>query len=547
MDEEEMQSANEVASGTFWGLVGNGALKVISFLYVIYIARVVSQNEIGLFYFAISILGLFGAWKTLGLPVALTRYIPYFESRGEHGKARSLFKCTLAINIATGVLVCGLFWFGADAAGQAYQSPGLPEALRLIALVAILDNVFTTGTSFLQGRADIKSMQLAINAQTLFKFIFTITAFTMFGANLATLTLAYLASYAAAIIVSSGMVYGVYSRIPKGGAELSRHELLHEIAPFGIMLTIVSILWTVVSYSDRVVLGFFLPSENLSVAMAIYSMAIALAFNIMVFPATVGGIFMPIISRMVGKEDHAGIRRTMATAHRWVLFITLPFAAVMIAFSGEMLAVFYGSQYESGAQVMVIFCIGLLFSVFSYIISLTLAGMRMVALEFKIALLVLTVNIALCFALIPAYGVNGAALSSAASFVLSAAVFVHYGKKIAGYAVPAEIYKICAAGTITCALLFAAKSEAMAAAAAIPIIGGPDISPYASKVAYLLLLGAVTAIAFGVFAVISLFAKCFGEEDILVMKQAAARIRMPKGILAMAEKIIAYGIPGNGR
>jgi O-antigen/teichoic acid export membrane protein len=338
-------------------------------------------------------------------------------------------------------------------------------------------------------------------------------------------------------------VYRRFSDIPSWGGALSNRELLHDIVPFGFMLTIVSVLWTIVSYSDRVVLGFFLPPESANELMAVYSMAISLSLNVMVFPATVGGIFMPTISRLVGGRRYGEIRRTMATAQRWVLFITLPFVAVMIAFSREMLSVFYGSQYGGGSAVMAIFCIGLLFSAFSYVISLTLAGMRLVALEFKIALLVVALNVALCFLLIPPFGTDGAAVAAAASFAVSAALFVHYGKKMAGYSVPAEVYKICAAGVLTCALLFAMKPMAASAAAAMPQFGGPAMAPYTAKIAYLLLLGGVTALAAGAFAALSLFAKCFGREDISVMKQAAAKVRMPKGVLSVAERIILYGIP----
>ncbi len=542
-EEENFQNASEVASGTFWSLLGNGALKIISFLYTIYVARSVSQNDVGLFYLAISIIGLFGAWKTLGLPVALGRYIPFYEAKGEHGKARALFKYSLAINTVVGALVAAAIWLLADAAGQIYQNPGLPEALRLLAFYAFLENVSSIMVGFLQGRADIKAMQLVTNAQTLFKFALTLALFQLYGANLSTLSIAFVLSFLLAIIVSVKFVHNRLADLPKGEGSITTMELAREIAPFGMMLTIITFLWTIVSYSDRVIMGFFMTSAQANELIAVYSMAVALALNVMVFPGTVGSILLPSISRLVGKGDHHGIKKSMATAQRWTVLITLPFAIVMIAFAPEMLSSFYGSGYDTGGTAMAIFCIGLLFTVFSYVSSLALAAMRQVMLEFKIAAVVMVVNIALCVALIPVFGIEGAAASSAIAFAVSAFLFAHYIRKMTGYESPAGIYKLFAAGLLVCFALFLLKPFVASAAGAIPPFGGPELRPYAAKVAYLLLLGVVSAFAFVAFGALSLAAKCFGREDIAVLKQAAKRAGVPHGAAAFAEMALLYGVP----
>ncbi len=542
-EEENFQNASEVASGTFWSLIGSGTLKIISFLYIIYIARVVSQNDIGLFYLAFSIIGLFGAWKTFGLPVALGRYLPYYEARGEYGKARKLFEYTLMVNAVAGAALAVVTWLLADAAGQIYQNPGLPEALRLLALYVFLDNILATALNFLQGMADIKAMQLINNAQTVFKFVLTIALFQLYGASLSTLSIAFVISFLLTVVFSARFVHGHIANLKKGKGSITAIELAREIAPFGLMLTIISILWTIVSYSDRVILGFLMPSANANDLIAIYSMAVVLALNVMVFPGTVGTIFLPAISRLVGKEDHDGIKKIMATAQRWVLFISLPFTIVMIAFAPEMLKVFYGGDYGNGGAVMAIFSVGLLFSLFSYVFTITLAAMRMVALEFKIALAIVLINIALCVLLIPRLGIEGAATASATAFAISAILFAYYAGKIIGYKTPIEIYKLFAAALLVCACLFALKPAVAYAASIAPQFGGAELQPYVSKVIYLLLLGMVSAFAFIAFGALSLLAKCFGREDIAVMKQAARKMKAPIKLVAIAERVLLAGIP----
>ena len=407
MAEDELQEHSKaIASGTFWGLLGNGAAKLISFLYIVYVARMVSQNDVGLFYLALSIIGLFGAWKTFGLPLALTRYVPYFEARKEYGKARSLLWITYLANIVSGIALAALTWFAADYAGAAYQNPGLPEALRLLAAYVLLENLFSTNTSFLQGRSDIRSMQAANVLQAALKLALTAALFTLFGPSLATLCAGFVGAFVLSVAVSGVWTAQSERAMPKGvsAGGITGEQLAREIVPFGLMLTIVSVLWMIVTYADRILLGYFLPPSQANQGLAVYSLAVLLAVNVMVLPSTVGSIFLPVISQLVGKDDKDGVRKAMATAQRWSLCITLPFVAVMVAFSSEMLSMLYGREYAQGGATMAIFCAGLVFSAFSYIISLTLAGMRLVKLEFKIALANVGTNVLLCLLLIPAYG-----------------------------------------------------------------------------------------------------------------------------------------------
>jgi O-antigen/teichoic acid export membrane protein len=276
--------------------------------------------------------------------------------------------------------------------------------------------------------------------------------------------------------------------------------------------------------------------------LAVYSLSVALALNVMVFPGTVGNIFLPVISKLVGKNDMEGVRRAMGTTQRWTLFITMPFVAVMIAFSSEMLSVFYGSAYAGGGAVMAIFCAGLVFSTFAYVMTLALAGMRLVDLEFRVALAVMVANVSLCVLLIPQWGINGAAVAGAASFALSAALFSHYSHRKIGFSTSPQIYRMVGAGAVTCILLFFARPYVADAAGMLPQIGDAALRPYFAKAEYLALLGLVTLLALAVFSALSLLLKCFAGEDVAMVKKAARAIGMPIWIEAAAEGIARRGI-----
>ena len=192
--------------------------------------------------------------------------------------------------------------------------------------------------------------------------------------------------------------------------------------------------------------------------------------------------------------------------------------------------------------VMAIFCTGLVFSTFAYVTTLALAGMRLVGLEFRVALAVMLANVALCILLIPNWGILGAAVAGAASFALSAILFAHYGHQKIGYSASPQIYRLVLAGAATCLLLFLVKEPVALAAGMLPKFGDAVLRPYIAKAEYLALLGVVTLAALCVFGALSLLLKCFAAEDVAIMKKAARAINMPLYVEAIAEAVALRGV-----
>lgn len=537
--------SSEMARGTIWSLLGNGMDKVLSFIIIIYIARVVAASDVGLFYLTISIMSLFAAWKTFGLPASLIRFVPFYEARKREGKITELVRLTYAINLVSGLILTALAYASADWVGAFFNNPGLPDAMRFMSFFMLLDNIFSIHLSYLQGRVNIKFMQITTILQTLFQLVFTVALFTVYGPTLAALAGAFLLSYLFAAILSAKPVLQSMARaLPTGqkGDVLTSDEFVSKIVPFGITLTILQALWAIVSYTGQVMLGYFLPQSSANSLLAVYSLAIIMAGNVMVFPSTVGGIFLPMISRLVSKGDMKSVRRILASAQRWVLFITLPFVAVMIVFSYEMLATFYKSSYSTGALTDAIFCAGLVFSVFAYVFTLALAGMRRVDIEFKIAVACVLANALLCLILIPPFGMNGAAVACAASFALAAGLFSYYTAKIIKFRTPVATYRIIAAGLVAFLAVWLAKPYVTAIASSMPHIGGAAFSPYIAKLLYLLLLGVVTGFSFAVFLACVIILRCFGREDMLPLKIIARKLRVPQGYVAIAERVFLMGL-----
>ncbi|VVC02177.1 Polysaccharide biosynthesis protein [uncultured archaeon] len=540
--EEHMRHSKQVAKGTMLGLAGTVVAKLVSFAYIIYVARAFSQEDVGLFYLSFSVVTLLGIWHDFGLPAALHRYVPFYEGKGEGRKAKDLLKLSYAVNIVSGIALAAGFWLLADYVAALYSNPLLANAIRLLSTYSLFSSIFAISTTYLQSRADIGASQILGNLQNFLRLALVILFFQVYGPSLFSLSISFVLTFVIGAVAAIPFLKKSTEDLPDGKQGLSGAEVWREIVPFGIMLTLLQSFWIIISSSDRVILGYLGGAAGTNEMIAVYSLATQLALVLMVFPSAIGAIFLPVISRLIAKNDHGAVRSVMETSQSWMLFISIPVAVVMIAFSGEMLSGFYGSSYRVGASTLAIFVAGLLFSILTYTVSYGLAAMRLVKIELKVAFVAGAANIILNILLIPHMGIEGAALASAISFFISMLLFNYYGGKFMDFAMPLSTWKLVLAGAVALCLAMLLKPAASYAASIVPAIGSGDTSIYAAKAAYMVLVGLMTAISFALFAALALLAKTFEHEDIAIMRATAEKARVPEQLIALAEKIALFGV-----
>lgn len=540
--EDLSHSSKEVAKGSFWGLAGQLTYKLISFFYVILIARMAAQEDVGLFYLSFGIIQLITTFNHLGIPGTLVRYVPFFDVRGEKGKVAHLLRLSYDSLLFTGILFVCLLWLSADYIGEIYHSGFLPDAIRMFSAFLLFNNLFSINKSFLQGRADMRSIEFINNMQNLFKLGATLALFLLVGPSVFTMIGGMLLSQLLSILVAFPIIQRRTRDLPAEAEGIQRGQLIGEMLPFGLMLTTLTSFGILLNASDKLLLGYLLPSSIATVQVGIYSVAILLSMVLLIFPMSIGNIFLPVMSRLAGKEDKGSMREVTGTAQRWMLFVAIPIGIVMMAFPGSLLTVLYGEGYAGGAMAMAIFTFGILARTFSTVLSLGLAAMRLVGIELRIIVAGALFNVLMNLLLIPSYGMEGAAAASAMSFVLMSILLHHYAKIHFGYSIHPAILKLFAAGIAAFLIVLIAKPITLEALSFIPEIGGAGLAEYASKAFYLIYIGFLVALSTGVFIATSLLLRCFMKDDIILMRKAMRRAMVPQSLITMAEKVASHGL-----
>ncbi|MBN1170317.1 flippase [Candidatus Micrarchaeota archaeon] len=527
-----------VVKGSIWALLGNILFKFSSFFYVILIARMASQEDVGLFYLSLAIVSIIEIFSNAGIPLSLQRYIPFFEGKKEFNKLKYLLKLSYAVIAVLGTIFIALLWFASDFIGELYDEPLLPNAIRLFSVYIILNAAFRLNYTYLQGRTDIKSMQLLTNMQNGLKLLLTFALFMVFGATAATLVIGYLLSLLLALIISVPFIRRKVVDLPKSRDAVSASGLVREIAPFGMMLTMISMLWIIIGTLDKLLIGYFLPDSAETVA--VYSIAATFAGVLLMIPISVANIFLPVMSRLAAGNDRGSMHNITESASRWTIYLTFPAATVMIAFAHPMLSIFYGENYAFGSAVMAILTAAFLIQSFSFMLSNLLAAIRMVRIELQISAAVTVINVILNVLLIPAFGIEGAAIASLASIMVLYLLLYHFTKKVFNFSFSMQFYKIILAGFLTLGSFLLISPYLIAVQ--IPSFGPENLQFLISKVAYLAYLGIVGILVIPLFVFFSIILKSISSDDISMLKSGFAKYGIPAQLTGFLEKILILGV-----
>lgn len=542
--EEEQKT---VVKGTFWGLAGSVALKLVSFIYVIIVARLFAQGDVGTFYLALSILGMLAVFSDLGFGSAFLRYVPFYVGKGQNDKAYALLKIGYLFSGSLTIIVAAAVFLFAGGIGDFFRNPALAWPLQILSLYFLTNTFFSLNACFLSGRKLVKENNILNTGQNVLKLAITLVLFVALGPTIEALAAAFSASFVIVAVASFFYVgrdvkkLGVGKLHPASGERLA---MLKEVLPFGLTLSLVVSFWIFVSYTDKVMLAYMLPDA--AVAVAVYTIATTLAGVIIIFPSAVSSIFFPIISELHGKGKQEELLKLSASASRWIIFLMAPLTIVLVAYPEEVLQMFYGADYVAGAFVLVVFSIGMFIRSLSQVQSSIIAAARLVRIELYAAGGAALVNVALNWLLIPLYGINGAAIASTISFAMVTILLTYYCWKRFGFGFPKELYAPVAAAIISVAVMLALRGSTGALTGfslELPVLEGIT-ALIAQKLVKLAVMGALFAACCAVYFIMLVALRAIKKEDVSLLSSGLRRMKAPAGFIRAVERIVGFGTGG---
>lgn len=392
------------------GIFFSGTIFAAAFGYVfkVYLARVLGAQNLGLYALGMTLVGFIGIFNTLGLPQSAVRFVASYLAEGKFKELHALLWRGASVLLAGNVVLAGvLLGFGKVIAVRFYHSPALVQYLPFFALIMLFSVLNTFYSRVLTGYRDLKWRTLIMNFIGSPLNIIIAVSLIWVGMGLR--------GYLVALVLSSAiicllLVGAVWEFTPAQSRMFGQTGSNPEkrIWSFSAAMLGVGFLSFLTTQVDRVALGYYRGARD----VGIYAVAASLVAYIPLVLNSVNQIFAPTIADLHTRGEHILLARLFQSLTKWVIGLTLPLGLVVIIFSRPLMRIF-GHDFEIGWPILVMGCAGQLVNCgvgsVGYLLVMSGNERRLIKVQIAMATLMTAGSVAL----VPVWGIYGAAAASA--------------------------------------------------------------------------------------------------------------------------------------
>lgn len=392
------------------GMFFAGTIFSVGFGYIfkVYLARVLGAEALGLYALGMTLVGFLGIFNTLGLPQSAVRFVAQYLAAGQHKQLHALLWRGAALLLVVNLVLAGvLLACGKWVAVHVYHSPALVQYLPWFAGILLFGVVTGFYGKVLAGFRDMKFRTLIVNfigsPLNMLATVLLVSAGMGLRGYLAAQTLS-------GLIVGVLLVMAVRHFTPEAARFGARAGMFPErqVWTFSAAMLGVGLLEFVIAQVDKVTLGAYRGAREVGV----YSVAGAMVVYVPLVLSSVNQIFTPTIADLHARGERAMLARLFQSLTKWVVGLTLPLAFVVIEFARPLMRIF-GPDFEFGWPVLVIGTAAQLINCgvgsVGYLLLMSGNERRLIKVQSTMAV----VTIVCSLALIPRWGVYGAAAAAA--------------------------------------------------------------------------------------------------------------------------------------
>lgn len=415
----------DVAGGA--AVVGGGTLAGMALLLAgrALFTRTFTTAEYGVFSLSFTLVAILSVLGSLGLRNGLTRQIAVFDADGDAGGAADvddgavgtivLWGVTAAA-VAGAVVGAALFLLAEPLAADVFGRPAYESGIRLaalgvpaLALVRVCTAVFR---GFSRTRERVGFQELLQKG--------TFPVLLAAGAALGLGAVAGVAAYHASLALTAVAYVGYLVWTNPAGfrdravSRLRRVDLGGRLLRFSAPLMMSSLLVRVMTWTDVLMLGYFAPPT----AVGLYDAVRPLVRIVPVIWGSMIFMYTPLVSEFHADGNRAALSRVYVVVTKWFASATFPFILTFLLFPAATLTAVFGPAYAEATTALRLLAA-------AYFLGNLMGpnGATLTALGYTRAVLganvvAATANVALNVALIPGFGVTGAATATAAALVL---------------------------------------------------------------------------------------------------------------------------------
>ncbi len=385
----------------FWGVAGSS---IITSIGVLIVAKILSENEYGLFAIALTAPNLIQLIRDLGIDQATIKFIAQYREEKKTEKIKNILKSAVIFELTLGTtLTLATFLLSAYLASNIFNRPEIIPLIQIASFTIFAQALVKITQSAFIGYEKMQYHSITLLIQSIIKstiMIFLIlSGFGVFGAILGH-TIAILIAGITGVII---LYLKIYKNL-KSEKKFDLITLLKNLFKYGLPLS-----------GTVIITGFMTQFYNILVAIYVsdrimgnyqVSQNFLVLINFFVIP--VSTILFPAFSKINGKKEPKILQNVFKSSVKYASLIVIPATFMIVSLSHTAVATLFGNKYELTPIFLSLYLLQYLFTAFGYFSSSNLIkGQGRTDVNLKLGLLSATTGIILAVTIIPIYGVIG--------------------------------------------------------------------------------------------------------------------------------------------
>ena len=401
-----------------WVFASSIVVLILHFFQKPILAKYLGANGLGLFSMAIMVVGIIELVVAFGFDSALIKFVAeYKEHKSKiYSLVSSAFVTVLIIGVITSV---ALFVFS-DTVANVFNMPSLSLLLRIYALVLPFSLIHGIIISYFNGLREMRYYAFIriLQASLALAFILALLMIGLGveGAMLGTVFAIFVTVSVAIVIVKRFMRFA-FSDYKKNTKML---------ASFGSRLVGMNMINQIYNYIDTIMIGYFLTSTD----VGYYAVAISLSRFFWLVPRAMATIAYPAISEYWAKDNHKAINRLVDKTTKYSACVLIFAGMSIVFFAKDIITFLFTPEFLPAVLPLTILTIGTVTSGILNSIGVIFASTGKVNLVLKISAIGAIGDVILNIALIPVYGIIGAATATTAFYMLGVGITIYLLRKV---------------------------------------------------------------------------------------------------------------------
>lgn len=407
-------------SGALALLVAQGVVLVLGYLTHPLIGRLLGRDAYGVYGVVLAVQSIVGLILTLGVPVAVSRFVAQDEQH-----AHSTLKQALRIQTIVALFVALVTFLASNTIARLLGDAGLTPYIRLTAGIVFLQAYYPVFLQFLSGLHRFNRQALLMSLYAVAKLVGAVT------------------------LIFVWHVYGAFAGFAVGGVlagmlgwwwTWSVGGRAHKALPLRSFLQFSgTYVLTLVGLQVLISLDLFMVKALLheDALAGYYNAAVTLSRISYMLLQALAFILLPSVSALTRPgESHDVAARFIADAIRYLIMLIVPSVAIAAATTKPLIILFFSSEYLPAAPVLTVLMVGTGSLGFYLLLTNIVAGAGRPATGLVITMTMVFASGGLGYLLIPALGLLGAAWQTTITAGIGLVILSLYTFKTFGITVP---------------------------------------------------------------------------------------------------------------